>query len=137
MNAVVTDASVWVARFIPQEAGHAACATWLGQFARAGGEIIAPVLMAAEVCGAISRRTAQPELAREIYAALTNAPEITFVEMNGELAQLAAQTAIDLRLRGADAVYVALARHLGLPLLSLDDEHRIRAGGVIQVIQPF
>ncbi len=137
MNAIVTDASVWVARFIPQEARHTVCAEWLTEFVKLGGDIIVPVLMIAEVCGAISRRTGRPELAHEIYAALVNASEITFVEVNSELAQHAAQLAIDLRLRGADAVYVALAHHLGLPLLSLDEEHRTRAGEIIKFIEPF
>jgi predicted nucleic acid-binding protein len=135
MNAVVTDASVWVARFTPQEARHAACAEWLADFVKSGGQIVAPVLMLAEVCGAIGRRTGQPRLAQDIYAALVNAPEITFVEMDRALAQHAAQLAIDLRLRGADATYVALAHHLGVPLLSLDEEHEIRAGKMIDVIR--
>jgi predicted nucleic acid-binding protein len=40
-------------------------------------------------------------------------------------------------LRGADAVYVAVARHLGLPLVTWDDELRARAGREVRAIQPY
>lgn len=135
-SVVVTDASVWVARFIAQEPHHQACVTWLSNFAKSGGEIVAPVLLLSEVCGALSRRTAQPHLARAVYDAMTQSPEITFVEINHELAQRAAQLTINLQLRGADATYVALADKLGAALISLDAEHHQRAGKPIQTLQP-
>jgi predicted nucleic acid-binding protein len=99
------------------------------------GRIIALVLLLSEVCGAISRRTGKPALARRVLRMLGKAAELTFVTMDRELAQHAARLAADLGLRGADAVYVALAHRLHAPLLSLDDEHRTKAGRMVQVVQ--
>lgn len=133
---MVTDASVWVARFIPQEPKHAACVAWWEAFDSSSGRIIAPDLLLSEVCGAISRRTRKPRLARHVLRTLLDAPELTFVTMDRELAEHAARLATDLSLRGADAIYVALAHRLHVPLLSLDDEHSTKAGRTVEVIGP-
>jgi predicted nucleic acid-binding protein len=53
-----------------------------------------------------------------------------------ELAQRAASLAARLALGGADAVYVALAARLRLPLISWDRDQRARAAGVIEVVAP-
>ena len=53
-----------------------------------------------------------------------------------QLGQLAAQLAARLQLCGADAVYVALARQLGLPLVTWDNEQRTRAATIIPVQTP-
>lgn len=133
--AVVTDASVWVARLIPQEPRHATCVEWWRSFDASSGRIIVPVLLLAEVGGAISRRTGKPALARQVVQTLLKTPELTFVPMDQELGEHAAQLAASLGLRGADAVYVALAHRLHVPLLSLDDEHTKKAGKTVQVLQ--
>ncbi len=52
------------------------------------------------------------------------------------LALEAAEVAAICELRGADAVYVATARHAGATLLTLDAEVRDRAFGVIAVRTP-
>ena len=40
------------------------------------------------------------------------------------------------RIRGCDAIYVALAQHLGIPLISLDREQRERAPEDVAVLTP-
>jgi len=52
------------------------------------------------------------------------------------LGGLAAQLAADHALRGADAVYVAAALRLGLPLVTLDGEQLQRAEAVISTLSP-
>ena len=49
---------------------------------------------------------------------------------------MAAEVAADLRLRGADAVYVAAARLLRVPLVTWDREQQQRAGAVVVVQMP-
>ena len=56
--------------------------------------------------------------------------------MDRELAQSAARHAADLPLKGADAIYVALAQYLGIPLVTWDKEHLNRAGALIDVRVP-
>ena len=53
-----------------------------------------------------------------------------------DLGYEATRIAIDLGMRGADAMYVALAHKLGAPLVSLDREHVTRAGTYVKVIIP-
>jgi predicted nucleic acid-binding protein len=52
------------------------------------------------------------------------------------LGRASAELAVRLRLRGADAVYVAVAAHLKIPLVTLDTEQRERAKGLIEVKTP-
>ncbi len=134
-SVVVTDASVWVARLTPQEPKHEACVGWWRDFDAASGRVIAPVLLLAEVGGAISRRTGKPALAQRVVQTMLNTPELTFVPMDRELGEHAAALASKLGLRGADAIYVALAYQLRLPLLSLDAEHTTKAGRMVRVLQ--
>jgi predicted nucleic acid-binding protein len=58
------------------------------------------------------------------------------IDLDRDLIVAAADIAIDLRLRGANAVYVALARRLDLPLVTWDREQRERAGRIIDVLTP-
>jgi predicted nucleic acid-binding protein len=52
------------------------------------------------------------------------------------LAQLSAEIAADYALRGADAVYVAVARRYNCTLVSLDREQRERAAALVQTRTP-
>jgi predicted nucleic acid-binding protein len=52
------------------------------------------------------------------------------------LAGTAARFATQLRLRGADAVYIAAAARLRLPLVTWDLEQRDRAARLVEVLIP-
>ncbi len=132
----VVDASVWVSRLVPHDVHHAASRDWLAGQVTAGRLIVAPVLLLAEVAGAISRRTGRPRLARRAVEDLVRLPGLRLLAVESRLARSAAQVAGDLRLRGADAVYVATARDLGIPLVTWDGEQRERAGRLIAVKTP-
>jgi predicted nucleic acid-binding protein len=134
--AVVVDASVWVSRLAPGDVFHAASRQWFSQQAAEGGQWIAPALMPAEVVGAIARRTGQSELASRALTQLLQLPGLRIVSVDKRLGRAAARLAALARLRGADAVYAALAQHLAIPLVTWDEEIRQRMGGEISVIQP-
>jgi predicted nucleic acid-binding protein len=57
-------------------------------------------------------------------------------DLDEAAATTSATLAVDLRLRGADAPYVALGLHLGLPLVTWDQEQMTRAASVIQTRTP-
>ena len=61
---------------------------------------------------------------------------VRLVAVDRQLADGAARLAARLRLRGADAVYVALAERLDLPLVTLDSQQLERGGSVIDVRRP-
>ncbi len=58
------------------------------------------------------------------------------VPIDAPLVKEATAIASTLKLRGADAIYVATAKQLGLPLLTWDNEQLTRTGGVIIAMQP-
>ncbi len=127
MNYVVVDASVWVARLVPQEVFHHAVRAWMEAGRLAGTEFLAPALLLAEVAGAISRRSGDPGLATQAVTTLEHLPGLRLVEMDRPLLDEATHLAAELGLRGADSTYVAVASRLNLPLATLDADQSTRA----------
>ena len=132
----VVDASVWVARLVPEDIHHVRSQTWLERFIADGGLVAGPMLLTAEVAGAISRRTGDPTLARTAVARLLRLPVLRLVAIDRRLGETATRLAADLGLRGADAVYVATALELQVPLLTLDQDQFSRAASTIIVSAP-
>jgi len=131
---IVTDASLWVARFVPQDAFHEAVRAWMDACRIEGTEFVAPTLLLAEAAGAISRRTGDTRLAAQAAEQLERLPGLRLVEMNSALLHEAAQLAAELGLRGADSTYVAAASRLQVPLATLDDDQRQRAAQRVDII---
>jgi predicted nucleic acid-binding protein len=134
VNFVVTDASIWVARFVPQDAFHSVVRAWLETLRLEGTQFLAPAFMLPEVGGAISRRTGDPTIAKQILERLENLPGLQFAEMDNALIRKAASLAVELGLRGADSIYVAVAERLSIPLATLDVEQQERTAGLIEII---
>ena len=130
---IVLDASVWISRLVSQDEFHAAVKSWMEEQREAGVQFISPALLLAEVGGAISRRTGEPRLGKKAITQLENLPGLRLVEMDNELVRQAAKLAAELGLRGADSMYVAVARRLDLPLITFDVDQRERAGERIAV----
>lgn len=61
---------------------------------------------------------------------------IQIVSLHAALGRHAAWISATYRLRGADAMYVAVADDLGLPLVTWDRELLQRAASIVDVIEP-
>lgn len=133
---MVVDASVMVSRLVLHDVHHQASRHWLTRHVAAGGLLIAPSLLLPEVAGAVARRTGEPRLARRAVGAVLRLPALRLVPVDDVLARAAARLAGRLRVRGADAVYIAAAAGLGLPLVTWDTEQRDRAGRIVEVLVP-
>jgi predicted nucleic acid-binding protein len=133
---VVVDASVWISRLVTTDPHHAASARWLAETTATDGLLAAPALVLPEVAGPIARLTGSSRLARRAVSRILRIRGLRIVAIDQELAHGAAPLAADLRLRGADAVYVALASRLRVPLVTLDREQLERGGGVVDVRRP-
>lgn len=133
---MVIDASVWVAAFLTRDAHHHDAAFFLRSLVEEGIAVTAPLLVLSEVAGAIARQTDDPELARKITAFLHTQPWIQFAPLTNDLATEAATSAAQQRLRGADAVYVALAAQRTLTLVTLDREMLERTKGEVVTATP-
>jgi len=132
----VADASVWIGALLPIDAHHATSRAWLDERMRRGEIIYAPDLLLVELAGGVARRTGDKIRTGHLVAALRLNPHVRWVALDEALRDRAAQLAIDLRLRGADAVYVATAQQLGVPLVTFDDEQLERAGPAVTVRTP-
>jgi predicted nucleic acid-binding protein len=69
-------------------------------------------------------------------ALLQQLPNARLVPVDRPLAVLAAGIAAELYLRGADALYVALARRLSVALVTWDGEQLARAQGAVEAVTP-
>ncbi len=126
----VVDASVWVARFVVADVHHVESVAWLARQIGEGKFLVGPALLLPEVAAAVTRRTGDPMLAGAAVAHLHRFPLLRLEPLDEDLATHAAALASSLRLRGADAIYAAVARQLGVPLVSWDGEQITRAGAV-------
>ncbi len=135
-NTVVVDASVWVSTLMSTDINYASSQVWVDTFTDAGGKITVPALLKIEVAAAVTRRTGQANVAKQSASNLNNLNFVSLIPMNDDLIELALNLAADLGLRAGDALYVAVAHKLGLPLVSWDNQQLQRSSGLITTYTP-
>lgn len=133
---IVLDASVWISYLLPPDVNHVVTHQWLSQRLEEGEAIIAPVLLLAEVGGAIARQTNRPQLGQKTIDRLLSIPNLRLVSLDHASGIRAARTAAERQLRGADAIYVATAAALHVPLVSWDRQQLERAGQLVEAYTP-
>jgi len=136
MASVVVDASVWASYLLPADPFHHPSRQWLVPWLTQKHEVVGPVLLLVEVASAIARRTGRPRLGRRAIRTLRQNPQVRLIDLDESLAVVAATLAVDLGIRGADAVYVAVAHRLSLPLVTWDQEQLTRGAAVVQTRTP-
>jgi predicted nucleic acid-binding protein len=130
------DTSVWVNGFDHREAGHAVSRQLLEHLGIQALPIVVPTLLLVEVAGAISRTRQDVVQAQAFATALSQLPNVTFVALDKALARHALALAAQHQLRGADAVYAAVALNASCTLISLDKEHLTRLNRIVTVQTP-
>lgn len=133
----VVDASVTVALINAHEQEHASSWAWFEQAQLAGESIAAPVILLSEVAAALSRGVGDSALAQRVVQQLARSELIALVPVTLVLAEQAAAIAAEHRIRGCDAVYVALAEQLNEPLVTLDRQQLERGAAVVTVRRPL
>ena len=116
--------------FNPHERGHAESLQILAVIQERGDPIIVPSLLVAEIASAVARASDDSIGALQYANATAALPHLTLVSLTPVMAERAAELAATYRLRGADAVYLAVARRYATTLVSRDDEQLKRASGV-------
>jgi predicted nucleic acid-binding protein len=130
------DASVFVNAFNPHEDGHVQSLKILSVIHERGDPVIVPTLLVAELASALARATDDSAGALQYAHATAALPHLTLVTLTPAMARHAAELAATHRLRGADAVYLAVARRYGTTLVSRDDEQRTRGSAVASCQTP-
>ncbi len=132
----VVDASVYMALVNTTEEQHETCWSWI-EASRGRGEYLkAPAILAPEVGAAVSRGMRDPELAKEVVDQLFHSGVVELVPVTGRLAERAARIAVEQRIRGADALYVALAAQIFEPLVTLDRQQLERSPKLVVALRP-
>lgn len=133
---IVIDASVWISFLIKRDVHHAATKPWLTQVLLDKTPVAAPILLLAEIGGAMSRQLENAAMGEKAINRLLSIPTLHLVDMDHALGMNTSQIAARYRLRGPDACYVAVAAHLNVPLVSWDQEHIERTHGFITAYTP-
>jgi len=133
MNLTI-DASVFVSAARPSETLYPMSYRFLQKVKSA--KIFCPTLVLSECAAAIARPTGEPLLSRKLVSLVKNFPGMTQVPLDLSLAIRAAEIAIENRLRGADAVYVAVAEDFDSILISWDAEMLQRSPEFVLAMSP-
>lgn len=137
MNQPVTiDASVFISAFTPSEFAHPASRAFMMEVRNKPLPILVPVLVLPEISAALARGQNKPELGMAFVQELKKFPNVSFIDVDQSLAELAVEVAAKYRLRGSDAVYAAVSLRFGTELVTLDKEQLERLPKVITTRAP-
>lgn len=130
------DASVHLNALKPDEVGSAESQALLERLHHDGHGVYAPTLLLVELAGAVVRAIGDADAARAIVEAVSGLPGQQWVILDDLLSEEAAWLAAEYRLRGADAVYGATARHYQTTLVTRDRHQLERLVGVVPTLTP-
>lgn len=127
---------MFVNAFNAHERGHGESLQILATIQQRGDPVIVPTLLVAEIASAVARVTDDRAGALQYASATAALPNLTLVALTAALARQAAELAATHRLRGADAVYLAVARRYATSLISRDEEQLRRGSRVAACLTP-
>ncbi len=101
---------------------------------------MAPMIFVIEVASVIARETLPPNNpqadAHKAVSQLYALPIMRLVPIDQALVDEATDLAADYRIRGADALFLALARQLNLPLITFDKYQLKQPQTLVATIRP-
>src|SRR5262245_51697526 len=113
------DASVWMSSFDPLDPHHTFSRDLVLLLRDRNLPVFVPNLVFVEIAGAIRRRRGNQEEAEALSNSVRFAPNLLPVILDEPLDQQASRLAAQQALRGADAVYAAVAVQFECTLVSL------------------
>lgn len=136
MTVYTIDASVHINALNPAEPGSAESQDFLDFLRRGNIPQVCPTLLIVEMAGALARAFDDHEECLAFALAIRNLPKMSLVSLDESLAVSAAGLAAQYRLRGADAVYAAVAQRHQAMLVTNDRQQLERLSGVLSVMTP-
>jgi predicted nucleic acid-binding protein len=130
------DASVFISASRQQEVHHAESMAFMQWLDANPTPVTNPTLALTETAAAIGRVSQEIGLANRTVAMVEALQDYTNVGLTVTRARASARLAISYRLRGADAVYVQVAREFGTVLVTWDNEMLQRASAVVRTVTP-
>lgn len=134
---LVVDASVFVAAADKADTAHAKAKEFLAHAASSlGWRVLCPALVLPETAAAIARLTRDSGKGDVAALRVLALPGLRLVALSEGLARQAARRASRYFLKGADAIYVALAATAKAPLITLDEEMLERGAAAAKTMTP-
>lgn len=133
---ITIDASVFVSSARTEEAHYRVSRQFLIQVQSQNVALFCPALVLPECAAAIARPTGDAALGEELVALIEAMPGLRLVHLDSPLAHRAAKIAARHRLRGADAVYVAVAEALDATLITWDGEMLEHGAAIVTTMTP-
>jgi predicted nucleic acid-binding protein len=130
------DANVFVSDAVPTDVHHADSQAFLNTLRSRSELVYSPTLVIVEAVAAIARPTGNAILAQREVGIIRGFPGMKLVGLTITRARRAAQLAAIHRLRGADAVYLAVATEYSTMLVTWDTEMLSRGGSVVTTMTP-
>lgn len=134
--AFVIDASVFVADARIPEPFHADANLLLETLTARRCVLHTPTIVLSEIAAALTRGAGDPVLAREAVSLYRQWPGVRLSPVDETLGSLAAEIAANYRIRGCDAIYVALAYVRQAVLVTLDGQQQERTPQTIRARTP-
>lgn len=133
---ITVDASIHVNALNPSETASAESKAFLEWLKQSGLPVVVPTLLLVEVAAAVARGHDDEASGIQAMQRLRNLPEHTWVPLSHSLAAQSARLAAQYHLRGADAVYAAVAQRAGATLVTTDRQQLERLDGAVSVMSP-
>lgn len=133
---LTVDANVFVSAASTTEVQYGASMLFLSRLLSLSLPLYYPTIVVSETTAGIVRPTNNVSLARRTADNLGLLTGMNLIAVDENRARLASELAITYRLRGADAIYVAVAQEFGTILITWDTELLTRGRLAVPVITP-
>jgi predicted nucleic acid-binding protein len=130
------DASVYINALNPSEQGSPDSQAFLRQVFQHPRPVYSPTLLWVEIAAAVARVFDHTERGLAMARAIRGLPGQIWVSLDEVQAQNSARLAAEQRLRGADAVYAAVAQRYGATLVTRDQQQLERLSPILPVLTP-
>jgi predicted nucleic acid-binding protein len=130
------DASVHINAMNPAEPGSADSQAFVEQLHQRPWPVFSPTLLLVEVASGVARAMNDTGRGIAMAQAIHDLPGQIWITLDDSLTEEAIQLATEHRLRGADAVYAAVARRYGTTLVTWDRQQLNRLRPILSVLTP-
>jgi predicted nucleic acid-binding protein len=134
---IVFDTSTWIAGLVSGDAHHADTVPFLRLMESQSTQFAVPAHFLAEIAGVLARTGELDEIIEIEIQSIETSGRFHITPVSVGLGLLAAEIARVAKIRGVDAVFVALARGLDIPLITWDKQQRERGGLFCRTMTPF
>ncbi len=130
------DANVFISSASVSEAQHQVSRAFLRRVSALSVPSYCLTILLPEVAAGIVRPTGRVGFASRTVSSISRLPNLVLVELTEDHAMQTSDIAITCRLRGADAVYVAVAQEYSTMLVTWDQELLTRGAAAVIVMTP-